>query len=81
MGTSERNFKTHPIISPLPVQTSERNFENRLKKHPFPLQISERIKIFSQKGCAFGLSQWELVEGYIFLCDLGVQNSVPIADK
>jgi hypothetical protein len=45
------------------VQISERFFTNRLKKHPFPLQISEEIKIFSQKGCAFGLSQWELVEG------------------
>ena len=42
------------------------NFQNRLKKYPFPLQISEEIKIFSQKGCAFGLSQWELVEGQIF---------------
>jgi hypothetical protein len=39
------------------------NFKNRLKKHPFPLQISEEIKIFTQKGFAFGLSHWDLVEG------------------
>ena len=63
VGISERTFLKYLVDWLLPVRISERFFTNRLKKHSFSLQISEEIKIFSQKGCAFGLSQWELVEG------------------
>ena len=54
-------------------------FTNRLKKCHVPLQISEGLKIFSQKGCAFDLSQWELVEGYFF--KMGIHLPLPSGNK